>query len=78
MKYKTVDWSSCPCGQKRGFNTRREADRAMGRAQTKRTRPADNRGTRRGLKVEGRIYQCDEGMFHLTSQSRRSYEWASA
>ncbi|MEU6572327.1 hypothetical protein [Streptomyces sp. NPDC046805] len=28
----------------------------------------------RGLKVESRWYQCDEGGFHLTSQSRSSYD----
>jgi hypothetical protein len=28
----------------------------------------------RGLKVESRWYQCDEGGYHLTSQSRSSYE----
>jgi hypothetical protein len=28
----------------------------------------------RGLKVESRWYQCDQGGFHLTSESRSSYE----
>jgi hypothetical protein len=28
----------------------------------------------RGLKVESRWYQCDEGGYHLTSESRASYE----
>jgi hypothetical protein len=28
----------------------------------------------RGLKVESRWYQCDEGGYHLTSESRSSYE----
>jgi hypothetical protein len=28
----------------------------------------------RGLKVESRWYQCEEGGYHLTSESRASYE----
>ncbi|MFE7463069.1 hypothetical protein ACFU6R_03055 [Streptomyces sp. NPDC057499] len=46
----------------------------MGRAQTKRTRRADARGTRRGLKMEGRVYVCHFGGWHLTSMSRKKYE----
>jgi len=71
---KTVDWRSCECGVKRGFTSRTEADKAMGRAQTKRTRRADSAGTRRGLKVERRTYECDYGMWHLTSENRSTYE----
>ncbi|MFF4510623.1 hypothetical protein [Streptomyces mirabilis] len=28
----------------------------------------------RGLKVESRYYECEYGRFHLTSESRSSYE----
>ncbi|MCX5236201.1 hypothetical protein OG824_13415 [Streptomyces prunicolor] len=71
---KTVDWRPCECGVKRGFISRTEADKAMGRAQAKRTRRADAAGTRRGLKVERRTYVCDFGMWHLTSENRSTYE----
>ncbi|QNE75292.1 hypothetical protein F0344_12310 [Streptomyces finlayi] len=74
MSFKTVDWTPCNCGQKRGFDSRGEAEKAMGRAQAKRTRRADVRGTRRGLKVEGRVYECDFSAWHMTSMSRRAYE----
>ncbi|USH44642.1 hypothetical protein SEA_BROPLEASE_58 [Streptomyces phage BroPlease] len=74
MSTKTVDWRSCDCGLKRAFSSRQDAEKAMGRAQAKRTRRADVRGTRRGLKVEGRVYECDFGGWHLTSMSRRAYE----
>jgi hypothetical protein len=74
MTYKTVDWRNCNCGVKRAFASRSEAEKAMGRAQAKRTRKADARGTRRGLKVEGRVYECDFGGWHLTSMSRKQYE----
>ncbi|MFJ7414672.1 hypothetical protein ACIQWZ_28310 [Streptomyces sp. NPDC098077] len=74
MSFKTVDWAPCDCGQKRGFDSRGDAEKAMGRAQTKRTRRADVRGTRRGLKVECRVYECDFSTWHMTSMSRRSYE----
>jgi hypothetical protein len=71
---KTVDWKTCDCGLKRGFASRDEADKAMGRAQAKRTRRADANGTRRGLRVERRSYECDYGMWHLTSENRSTYE----
>ena len=74
MSSKSVDWRACPCGVKRGFTTRSDAEKAMGRAQAKRTRRADVVGTRRGLKVEHRAYECSEGAFHLTSENRRSFE----
>lgn len=74
MTYKTVDWRACECGAKRAFTSRPDAEKAMGRAQAKRTRRADARGTRRGIRVEGRIYMCSAGGWHLTSMSRRKYE----
>ncbi|MFF7800207.1 hypothetical protein [Streptomyces olivaceus] len=70
----TVDWRTCPCGVKRGFMSERDADKALGRAQAKRSRQGASRGTMRGLKVESRYYECDNGRFHLTSESRASYE----
>jgi hypothetical protein len=71
---KTVDWRTCDCGLKRGFTSRVEAEKAMGRAQAKRTRRADANGTRRGMRVERRSYECDFGMWHLTSENRSAYE----
>jgi hypothetical protein len=59
---------------KRDFMTERNAEKALGKAQTKRTRRADAHGTRRGLKVETRAYQCEFGGWHLTSENRRSFE----
>ncbi|MEU0344202.1 hypothetical protein ABZ092_35960 [Streptomyces bobili] len=54
--------------------TRHNAERALGRAQTKRGRRGDTQGTRRGMKIEHRSYQCEFGGWHLTSESRSSYE----
>lgn len=68
------DWRSCPCGVKRGFMSPRDADKALGRAQAKRSRQGQARGTMRGLKVESRYYECEYGSYHLTSESRASYE----
>lgn len=69
------DWVPCKCDAgKRDFMTRHNAQKALGRAQSKRTRRADATGTRRGLKVESRAYQCLEGGWHLTAESRKSYE----
>ncbi|MEU9057871.1 hypothetical protein AB0D13_02960 [Streptomyces sp. NPDC048430] len=74
MSFRTVDWEPCECGMKRGFDSRHDAQKAMGRAQAKRTRKADARGTRRGLRVESRVYECDFSAWHMTSMSRRAYE----
>lgn len=71
---KGVEWRSCQCGIKRGFTSERDADKALGRAQAKRNRRADATGTRRGQHIERRFYQCDFGLFHLTSENRSSYE----
>ncbi|QMP84516.1 hypothetical protein HUN43_00056 [Streptomyces phage Endor1] len=73
MKTKTVDYRYCQCGLKRGFPSERAADKALGRAQAKRDRLAESRGTRRGLHRESRYYQCEYDLFHLTSESRRHF-----
>ncbi|MFE9254066.1 hypothetical protein [Streptomyces sp. NPDC006879] len=78
MTHRTVDFRACECGVKRAFASRHDAEKAMGRAQAKRTRKADARGIRRGLKVEGRTYQCEHGAWHLTSMSRKQYEEVAA
>ncbi|AGM12079.1 hypothetical protein ZEMLYA_57 [Streptomyces phage Zemlya] len=75
---KTVRFVSCRCGVKRGFLSEREAEKALGRAQAKRNRTAESRGTRRGIKFESRWYVCDFDMYHLTSESRSSYESRTA
>ncbi|AWN07275.1 hypothetical protein SEA_RANA_57 [Streptomyces phage Rana] len=80
---KTVRYTSCPCGVKRSFFSEREAEKALGRAKAKRQRTAESRGTGRGLRTEGRWYQCEvSDLYHLTSESRRSYnerteQWAA-
>ncbi|MDX3525114.1 hypothetical protein P1P75_01285 [Streptomyces sp. ID05-39B] len=68
------DWRACPCGTKRAFLSERDAEKALGRAQAKRSRQGAARGTMRGLRVESRYYECDFGSFHLTSENRSSYE----
>jgi hypothetical protein len=73
-KRKTVTFHACPCGDKRGFASEHDAEKALGRAKTQRLRSADTRGTRRGSYVENRYYECDWGSFHLTSESRKSYQ----
>ncbi|ANT41061.1 hypothetical protein BI024_gp57 [Streptomyces phage Nanodon] len=76
---KTVRYTTCPCGIKRSFFSEREAEKALGRAKAKRGRLAEARGTGRGIKVESRFYECEEsGLFHLTSESRQSYELRNA
>lgn len=81
MKNKSVPHSLCACG-KRGFHVERLADKALGRAQAKRTRKADATGTRRGMCAETRYYLCDHSdLYHLTSESRRvfnSYQGVAA
>lgn len=69
----SVDWKPCKCGAKRDFMSRHGAEKALGKARAKRTRRADTHGTRRGLKIESRAYQCPEGGWHLTSESRSTY-----
>lgn len=67
------EWRPCPCG-KRNFGTERNAEKAMGRAQAKRTRRADAAGTRRGMHVERRSYICDYGGIHLTSENASAFD----
>ncbi|MFG3223293.1 hypothetical protein ACGF07_00740 [Kitasatospora sp. NPDC048194] len=73
MTAKTVDFRACPCGSKRAYEDEHDAAKALGKAQAKRSRIADRRGTGRGIRHESRTYQCDYGMYHLTSQSRTQY-----
>ncbi len=73
MKTRTVAWETCACGSKRGFSSEHDAEKALGRARTKRNREGDERGTRRGSHVESRSFECAEGNWHLTSESKRSY-----
>lgn len=72
-KSKAVPYVKCECG-KRGWVDEMDAEKALGKAQTKRNRAA-TMGTRRGLHRESRTYYCDYGdCYHLTSQSRRTYQ----
>ncbi|MFD7677499.1 hypothetical protein [Streptomyces sp. NPDC060187] len=71
----SCNWKPCECGAKRDFMSHHNAEKALGKAQAKRTRRADAKaGTRRGLKIETRTYECEYGGYHLTSESRASYE----
>lgn len=78
MTIRAVDFRVCECGDKRAFEDERAAGKALGRAQAKRHRAGDRKGTRRGLYCENRYYLCDYGMYHLTSQSRAEYLGAAA
>jgi hypothetical protein len=72
VTFKSVEFRICECGAGRGFSDTRLADRALGRAQAKRNRRADQRGTRRGMERENRFFECSYGQFHLTQQSKRA------
>ncbi|MFI5863525.1 hypothetical protein [Streptomyces sp. NPDC051546] len=74
----TVDWKQCECGVKRDFLTRANAEKALGKAKAKRGRRGDALGTRRGLRIEHRVYSCEFGGFHLTAESRSSYAFRVA
>lgn len=67
---KTVQYDkTCPSGKRR-FADEVDARKALGRAQTKAYRRAENRyGSRRGLRVESRAYYHDtcDG-WHLTNE----------
>jgi hypothetical protein len=78
MSKTTIDFRSCPCGVKRGYDTEDAARKALGKVRTKRNRAADRRGTRRGIALENRYYECNYGSFHLTSQSRSEYAGGEA
>ncbi|PSL04097.1 hypothetical protein CLV30_106100 [Haloactinopolyspora alba] len=71
---RRVESTWCHEAGKRSFATERDAEKALGRSQTSRRRKADAHGTRRGLYVENRYYECGacEG-WHLTSQSRHAH-----
>lgn len=74
MKTKTVAHVMCLCG-KRAFEDERMAEKALGRAVTKHNRAFDQGQSRRGMNRENRAYVCDtSGLFHLTSESRRSFQ----
>lgn len=68
--------TNCICG-KRSFHSEHDAQRALGRTQTKRARKWDKQGSRRGLTIETRWYVCDQSereVFHLTHMNRRTFE----
>ncbi|MFD7738018.1 hypothetical protein [Kitasatospora sp. NPDC059800] len=73
MTAKTVSFRACPCGSKRAYEDAHDALKALGKAQAKRARVADRRGTGRGVRQENRTYECEYGMYHLTAQSRTAY-----
>ncbi|MEU2111547.1 hypothetical protein [Streptomyces sp. NPDC019507] len=75
---KTVEFHNCECSAKRGFTDRRAAEKALGRAQAKRDRQAQRLESRPPMNRENRVYECEFGMWHLTKQSRRSYEETAA
>ncbi|NEA50422.1 hypothetical protein [Streptomyces sp. SID10815] len=78
MSITAVEFKTCACGAKRGYEDEHVAAKALGKAQAKRHRAGDRKGTRRGLHRENRFYECSYGMFHLTSQSRMAYQGAAA
>ncbi|MFJ1932659.1 hypothetical protein ACIOGZ_08295 [Kitasatospora sp. NPDC088160] len=78
MTAKPVTFWTCPCGSKRAYEDAHAAVKALGKAQAKRARIADRRGTGRGIRQESRAYECEYGMYHLTAQSRTSYLGAAA
>ncbi|GGN40247.1 hypothetical protein FHR83_007078 [Actinoplanes campanulatus] len=69
---KTVSHTWCDTCEKRGFTCEHDASKALGRARTHRSRAADKAGTRRGMRVENRHYECPAGLWHLTGMSRRN------
>jgi hypothetical protein len=78
MSIRSVEFRTCPCGNKRAYEDERAAEKALGRAQAMRHRAVDRKGSRRGLYRENRYYECDYGMWHLTAQSRADYIGAAA
>lgn len=70
----TVPFVKCECG-KRGFEDEHDAEKALGKARAKRERTFAGAESRRGMYRENRTYWCEVGeVFHLTEQSRRSFE----
>ncbi|MCJ0870290.1 hypothetical protein [Streptomyces sp. AP-93] len=78
MTIRTIDFRACPCGSKRAYPDPRAAERALGKAQAKRRGVAERRGTGRGITFENRYYECEHGMYHLTSLSRAEYSGVAA
>ncbi|MDG4783288.1 hypothetical protein O7614_26880 [Micromonospora sp. WMMD961] len=73
MGKTTIDWSWCPQCGKRGFHDEHDADKALGRAQAKRDRTFEKAPSRRGMVRESRAYECPDGLFHLTSESKQTF-----
>lgn len=73
MSGKVVPFLFCRRCGKRGWEREQDAAKALGKAQTKRNRKAAACGTLRGVYRESRYYVCEEGMHHLTSQSRSTF-----
>ncbi len=72
---RRIEYTFCPSTGLRSFATERDAERALGRAQTSQRRRFDGHGTRRGMQMENRFDECDScGGFHLASQSRREHQ----
>ncbi|MFF4244335.1 hypothetical protein ACFYY2_07645 [Streptomyces sp. NPDC001822] len=72
---KTVAYLTCECSAKqRAYLDRRSAEKALGRAQAKRDRSPVGRDGGHPIARENRVYQCEYDLWHLTKQSRRSYE----
>lgn len=70
---KTVPYIWCEWCQKRGFEDEYDADKALGKAKAKRRRQMESSGTRRGHRMESRFYECENGLFHLTGESKREH-----
>ena len=72
---RQVQYTWCRATGKRSFRTERDAEKALGKSQASRRRKADAHGTRRGMYMESRYYECTDGCggWHLTSQSRREH-----
>lgn len=69
----------CYTTGKRSFYDEHDAERALGRARSRRQRQGDARGSRRGFRTESRYYYCEDcDGYHLTAQSRREYQRAAA
>lgn len=64
---KSVRHVTCQsCGGLRGFLTERDAEKALGRAQSKRARV-------RGTQMETRYFEGPCGLWHLTSVSAKHF-----
>ena len=68
-----VRWTRCSVCGKHGFHDEHDAEKALGKAQAKRDRLFASSPSRRGMHRENRYYDCENGLYHLTSQSRRNF-----